>query len=44
MGCEKAIVLGIYKKNSGKVCSIINSLRSETKVWKLATVDVFYNN
>ena len=41
MECEKVVVIGIYKKNSGKVCSITNSLRSQTKVWKLATLSVF---
>ena len=40
--CEKVIVFGIYykKKSRGKVCSIKNSLRSQTKVWKLATLVV----
>ena len=39
MGCAKKVLvfLGIYKKCSRKVCSITKSLRSQTKVWKLAT-------
>ena len=31
MECEKVIVLGIYKKNSRKVCGTKNSLRCQTK-------------
>ena len=41
MECEKVVVIGIYKKNSGKVCSITNSLRSQTKVWKLTTLSIY---
>ena len=38
MGCaKKVLVLSIYKKSS-KVCSITKCLRSQTKVWKLATL------
>ena len=42
MGCAKknVLVLSIYKKSSRKVCSITKSLRSQTKVWKLATLTV----
>ena len=50
--CNNVLVLGIYKKvlDTRKVCSIIitNSLRSQTKVWKLATLQPrnyrFYRN
>ena len=36
--CKNVLVLGIYEKSSRKVCSITKSLRSQTKVWKLATL------
>ena len=39
MGCAKEVlVLSIYKKVVEKVCSITKSLRSQTKVWKLAAL------
>ena len=36
--CEKVVVLGIRKRSCEKVCTITESLRSQTKVWKLATL------
>ena len=36
--CEQIMVLGIYKKSLGKICSITKSLRSQTKVWRLVTL------
>ena len=36
--CKKVSVLSRYKKSSRKVCSITKSLKSQTKVWKLATL------
>ena len=38
MGCEKVVVLSMYRKSHGKLSSITNSLRSQTKVWELATL------
>ena len=38
--CEEVVVLGIYKKIRGKICSMTNSLRFQTKVGKLATLAV----
>ena len=35
---EKVVVLGIYKTSCGKVCSITDDLRSQTKVWELAAL------
>ena len=36
--CKEVLVLGIYNKSSRKVCSVTKCLRSQTKVWKLATL------
>ena len=36
--CKKVLVLSIYIKSSRKVCNITKSLRSQAKVWKLATL------
>ena len=35
---KKVLVLSIYIKSSRKVCNITKSLRSQAKVWKLATL------
>ena len=37
---KNVVVSGIYKKSSRKVCNITNSLRSQTEVWKLATLSI----
>ena len=40
MECEKVVDLGIYRKVSGKSAACIkNILRSQTKVWKLTTLN-----
>ena len=38
MGCAKKSWFQAYIKSSRNVCSITKNLRSQTKVWKLATL------
>ena len=38
MGCAKRFWFSVNIKSSRKVCNITKSLRSQTKVWKLAAL------